>query len=95
MDYGRLLIHMLKCTKMHCLNVTHAFVMTIVLAYFLSSRGGSVVDYVLVKECDASIVNTFRVGPLSLDSNHKPLYSHIATKNSHINQCIRAQKEKR
>ena len=51
-DYGRLLIHMLKCTKMHCLNVTHAFVMTIVLAYFLSSRGGSVVEYVLWKECD-------------------------------------------
>ena len=41
------------------------------------------------------MVNTFSVGPVSLASKHKPLYSHIVTKNSHIDQCITAQKEKR
>ena len=50
---------------------------------------------VLVNESDAPMVNTFRMAPFSLDLEHKPLYLHIATKNSHIDQCIGVQKEKR
>ena len=48
---------------------------------------------VLVNESDAPMVNTFRMAPFSLDLEHKPLYLHIATKNSHIDQCIMVQKE--
>ena len=48
---------------------------------------------VLMNESDAPMVNTFRMGPFSLDLDHKPLYLHIATKNSHIDQGIMAQKE--
>ena len=52
------------------------------------------VDYVLMKECDASMVNTVRIRLLSLDSDHKPLYLHIVTRNSHINQGFTVQAEK-
>ena len=45
------------------------------------------------KERDASMVNTFRIGPLSWESNHKPLYLHIATRSSHIWQHIRVKNE--
>ena len=79
-DYGRLLIYKLECTKLHILNGTHVFLMTNVLTCLLTSSGGSVVHYVLVKVCDASILNKFNIGPLSLDSDHKPLYLHNVTK---------------
>ena len=42
-----------------------------------------------------SMVNPFRICRLSLDSDHKTLYLHIGTKNSHIDQCIRVLTEKR
>ena len=51
-----------------------AFLMKNVLTCLLTSRGGSVIDYVMVKECDASMVNTFRIGQLSLDSKPRALY---------------------
>ena len=66
--------------KLHILNGTHVFTMTNVLTCLPASRGGNVVDYVLLKEWDASIVNTFSIGPLSPDSDHKPLYLHDVTK---------------
>ena len=49
------------------------------------------VDYVSIKESDASIVNILKIGPLSSNLKHKPLCLHIATKDSHIDQCIREQ----
>ena len=71
--------------------------MTNVLTCLPASGGGSVVDYVFMKECDPSMVIRFKIGPLSQDSNHKPvyLYLHIAIKNLQIDQCIRVQKEMR
>ena len=93
-NYARLLIHMHKCTNLDILNGTHIFTMTNVLTCLHASRGGNVVDYVLVKEWDASRVNTFSIGPLWPDSNHKPLHLHIATKSSQFDQCIRVQKER-
>ena len=84
---------MLKYTNLHILNCTHVFPTENVWTCLLGSRGGSELDYVLVREYDASIVNTLNISPLSPDSNHKPFCLHIATKNSHIDQCIRLQKK--
>ena len=55
--------------------------------------GGSVVNYVLVKEFDASTIKTFNINPLSSIWNKKLLYSHIVRKNSYINLLIRVQRE--
>ena len=92
-DYGRLLIHMLKCTHLNILNSTHVFPMTNVLTCLPASRGGNVVDYVLLKEWDASIVNTFSIGPLSFDSNHNPYTCTLQPQHSHGDHYIREQKE--
>ena len=64
----------------YTLNGTHVFPTTNVVTCLPTLGVGSVVDYVLVNECDASKVNTFSIGPLSPDSDHKPLYLHDVTK---------------
>ena len=43
-----------------------------VLTCLITSRGESIVDYALLKECDASMVATFKIAPLSLDLDHNP-----------------------
>ena len=49
-----------------------------------ASGGGSVLDYALVKECDASIVNKFSIDPLSLASDHNPfILAHCNHKLTH------------
>ena len=95
-NYGRLLIHMLKCTNLHisqwypCVSVDKCFHMS----SSLRRRKYSWL-YIGELEWDASLLNIFSISPLSHDSHHKPLYLHIATKNSHIDLCIRVQMEKR
>ena len=93
-DYGRLLIHMLNCTNLKIMNGTNAFPMTKVLTCLAFSRGGSVVDYVLMQACDISIVSAFRIGSLSPNSDHKPLYLDI-TITSFITKCDKVEKERR
>ena len=95
-DYGKLLIHMLNCTNLIILNGTKAFPSTNVLTCLPSSGGGSVVDYALMFNlaCDLSLVNVFKVGSLSLDSDHKPLYLELAI--PHLtNRCNGVKDEKR
>ena len=74
-DYGKLLIHMLNCTKLIIVNGITAFPSTNVLTCLPSSGGGS---YALMLACDLSLVNVFKVGSLSPDSHHKPLYLELA-----------------
>ena len=40
------------------------------------------------------LVNTFKIDPLSPNSNHKPLYLDIPSTKSHSDQCIRVQNGK-
>ena len=68
LDYGRILIHLLNGANLKILNDTHAFLMTNVLTCLLALGGGSAIHYVLVTECDASTVNTFRIGPFTLNA---------------------------
>ena len=93
-DYGKLLIHMLNCTNLIILNGTKAFPSTNVLTCLPSSGGGSVVDYALMLACDLSLVNVFKVGSLSPDSDHKPLYLELAIPHF-TNRCHGVKDEKR
>ena len=68
---------MLDCTNLIVLNGIKGFPLTNVLTCLPTSSGGSVVDYVFMKACDLSMVNAFKIGPTSLDSNHKPLYMNL------------------
>ena len=63
----------------------------------LPTLGGSVVDHVLVNEFDESIVNTFSTGPMTghLTRTTSPILANCNKRNTHIDQCIRVQKEKR
>ena len=81
-DYGKRLIRMLNCTNSIILNGIKAFSLINVLTCLPSSGGGSVVDYTLMLACDLSLVNVFKVGSLSPDSDHKPLYLELATRYS-------------
>ena len=60
---------MLNYTNLNVLDGNHAFPMTNVLTCLLVFGEGNAFDYILVKEFDASIGNTFIIGPLSLDLN--------------------------
>ena len=55
LDYGMLHVHMLKCTNLHILYGIHVLPITNILMCLLALGEGSVVVYVLVKECDASM----------------------------------------
>ena len=72
LDYGKLLINMLNCTNLIILNCIKAFPLRNVLTCLPSLGGGNVVDYTLMSACDLSLVNVFKVGSLSPDSDHKP-----------------------
>ena len=67
-----------ECTNLIVLNGINVFPFT----YLVASRGGSVVDYVLMKAYELSMMNAFNIGPLSLDSDHKPLYLDHTLSNS-------------
>ena len=67
-------LHKLKVFKS-----MHGFPMANVLTRLPTSWQGSVVDYVLMKECDVSIVNTFKLGPSSPDLDHICLYVDVMT----------------
>ena len=64
----------LDYTNLIVLNCINVFPLTNVLTCLLASSGGSVVDYAFMKACDLSMVNAFKIGVLSSDSDHKPLY---------------------
>ena len=94
-DYGKFPIYMLNRTKRKesrwypCVSDCQVFSCVMALG------GGSVFDYVLIKESDEYMVNILKFGPLSPDLKHKPLCLHIATNDSHVDQCIRGQNETR
>ena len=83
-NYGRTLMHMLDCTNLIVLNGIKGFPLTNVLTCLPTSSGGSLVDYVLMKAYDLSnvMVNAFKIGSLSLDSNHKLVYLDITLSHS-------------
>ena len=70
--YGRILINLLNGANFKILNDTHAFLMTNILTCLLALGGGSAVHYVLATEYDASMVNTFRIGPFTLNALFLP-----------------------
>ena len=83
-------LHKLKVFKS-----MHGFPMANVLTRLPTSWQGSVVDYVLMKEYDVSIVNIFKIDHLSPDSDHKPLYMDLTTTNFDINKGIRRKQERK
>ena len=93
-DYGTLLIHMLNCTNLIILNGIMAFPLANVLTCLPSSGGGSVVDYASMLACDLSLMNVFKVGSLSPDSDQTPLYLELAIPHF-INRCHGVKDEKR
>ena len=56
------------------LNGINVFPLTNVLTCSPDSSGGSAVDYILTEACDQYMEKEFTIGPLSLESDHKPLY---------------------
>ena len=86
LDYGKRLIYMLNCTNLIILNGIKAFPLTNVLTCLPSSGGGSVVDYASMLACDLSLMNVFKVGSLSPDSDQTPLYLELAIPDF-INRC--------
>ena len=93
-DYGRILIHMLDWTTMIVLNDINVFFLTNLLTCLPVSSGGSELDYVFRKACDLSMVNAFKIGPLSPYSDHKPLYLNLILSHS-INKCGKVKEERR
>ena len=62
----------------------------ILICFPILGGGSDIVNYVLVKECDASLVNTIKIGLLLLGlADHKPLYLHIATKDTLCDLAIK------
>ena len=74
---------MIDCVNLAVLNGINVFPFT----YLVASRGGSVVDYVLMKACDLSMVNEFKIDPLSLLLEPYLSYS--------INKCSKVKEERR
>ena len=60
--------------KLDCLECINVFPLTNVLACLPAWGARSVVDYVFMKGCNLSMVNSYKIGALSSVSNHKPLY---------------------
>ena len=53
-----------------------------------------VVDYVFMKGCNLSMVNSYKIGALSSISNHKPLYLDLTLSHS-INKYGKVKEERR
>ena len=79
------------CDSKDCIVV---FPLTNVITCLPTSGGGSVVDYILKKACDLSMVNAFNIGPLFLNLDHKPLYFDLTVSHS-INKYSQMKEERR
>ena len=69
--------HMFHGTNSKTLNGTHAFPMANVLTLLPALGGGSVDKYAWLKECDAFMMNAFRIGPLSPNQTTSPYASTL------------------